>query len=416
MPNLIKHNFKNLLTTCILVFGLLSISFGQFQQETIEIIKGRRVIILEHFQADNFKHTKVNATIGDYYVLLMEEQKLLYLIQENFKGFLKVVTDDEDLVLSTQDYEEYHELKRSTAYAPLYNRGEEIREILERKLLESKLVILNALETADLRDFQRDFIKFYIARLDFKTNHEFENEKQLEMHKMALRYVDAYPKSGYSRIVKEAHGRFSEPSWFAMDFNIAFGMGLNTGAFGENATRPFGFDLDVKMYFHSTFIGVRGDVTFNKVKTNLQIDEIYISENQKGFFLTYYDFYIGRKFDFLGLFSLLPMLGYSIIEQYDYVSTGPETFDIKNNYFSSWHYGFDFNYNFRKQERQNTYFAKHKRNLSHHVGYFRLSVVYHDPQVGRYVDGLSGNTWGFYLGVGAHLRAFKNTTVPKQSL
>ena len=155
---------------------------------------------------------------------------------------------------------------------------------------------------------------------------------------------------------------------------------------------------------------MRANTNVTKVTQAFQVENMTIPVgNQLSGCL--FDFYLGRKFDLKNRFSIIPHMG-SGISFYHYESSeNLEEPEIEARKTFNFNYGLDLQKNFRDQLRQQTYTSKHRRTLSGHVGYFRLSLVnYHSGTSGslgaNHTGGLSVN-----FGVGVHFRHHKRSVL-----
>jgi hypothetical protein len=191
-----------------------------------------------------------------------------------------------------------------------------------------------------------------------------------------------------------------------MDFNFGLGFGRNYDELVNHATRTWGLDMDIKTYLHSSFLGLRGNSNFNVVRRQFNIDSTDMLVDD-GYFMSYYDVYLGRKFDFAKRFSIAPFVGSGVSEIYYASNSGQE----QRRFAMNLNYGFDFNYNFKPQLREYNYFARYKRRMSDYAAYFRLNMSMHHPGLARHSMSMDGRALSVNLGFGVHFRAYRKRVV-----
>lgn len=360
-------------------------------------------------ERQDFLNIPVYEKVHDrFYVFTLNEQLLLLLIQSRYEEFLKLTIKELDIQLFSGTSEHFSDFERDRGYISDDAFISKIKPLLQKQVYHNRARILTEVKTSALSDEDKDYIYFFLERLTYLFIDDIDNEHQIKLHNMALDFMNKYPKSNFYKMVESRNGKFREPTWLAADINFGFGFGRNVGELNNFVDRRWGLDLDVKLYLHSTFLGLRGDANFNLVQQDLFFEDIFLPGGQDAFYLSYYDIYLGRRFDLFRRFTFLPFVGYGFTEFYYMTFTGPETYDVQKKYVSDWHYGFDLNINFKKQRFQKTHSARYERVLSQHVGYFRISFVVHKTGLYKVLPDLSGSTYGIYFGFGAHFRKNKS--------
>lgn len=387
--------------------------FSQTAVRLSERIHSTRNNISNEYEKKNFSFVHQGLTLNGKYVLSSIEQELLCLLQNDYHRFLDLYVKHDKITSVFRGFR-YQRSEHDDSMHE-FSKGEYNRDLisfyLRNSVIESSDYLINDVRNARLSNHQKEFIIFFIEQLNYVVSNTNDNENQLSRIEKAQDYVITHPTSIYSKYVRQYHSNFYEPSWFAMDFNIGTGTGLLTRNFGDVMTRNWGFDLDMRVYLHSSFVGMRGNVTFNGIREDVVANGVYLSESQGGLPLTFIDFYAGRKFDVGDRFSVLPHMGWSVSELG--ISASEDANDPVNaiSVHYSWglSYGVDIHYSFSVLQKQQTQFARFNRTMSDSMPYFRLSIVSNDSGIGGVIPNFSGRSIGFNLGVGVHLRAIKKT-------
>lgn len=377
-------------------------------QKMNQDIKKRRLELLVLVEQADFNSIKTDEKIHDFYVLTVHEQLDLLLLQGEYYDFLKLTNKETAILLFYGFPEDKSDLLRDRGYISDYHSVKRLSSRLKQRLVESKDFIRNEVLASTLNDDNKEYILFVLENTTHHVLEDIDNAQQLKVHDMACDFLRQHPTSKWYDMVDSRRGKFYEPTWLAGDINVGFGFGGNIGSLNTYVNRRWGMDLDIKIYLHSTFLGVRGDVNFNFVKQDIFFEDEVLPGGEDAFFLSYYDFYLGRRFDFFNRFTILPFAGYGFTEFYYVTDQSQQTYSDRTRYVSDWHYGFDLNVNFKKQRFNKTHTARFKRTLSQHAGYFRISFVVHNTGLQKLMPELSGTAYGIYFGFGAHFRRNKS--------
>ena len=408
-----KTTYFKIIIIIILCSPVLTYAQSYYNSQLRKKIVEKRLKLSTEYENQNFNVIPYNYTIQSFYVLSSIEQELLALIQEKFENFKGDYLANSQFTYIRHNYrwqyrttDENRDLKKFR-YSSSAGNNDRISFHLRSYLVNNKDFYIDLVRQTDLPLFEQDFIVFFIEQLEYTfrwgSSTNSSNEEQLRIAEKGKSYVENHPKSPYNKFVRSYHGNFHEPGWFAMDLNLGVGSGGFTGEMGEILSRMWGFELDLKYYLHSTFIGTKANVTFNKSKASAYIKDHYLVENRKGLWLGFFDLYIGRRFDMFEVLSILPHYGYSLSEFSIYWGD-----DNWSTYYE-WAPAYGLDINLAPVFKQRTHFSRFKRNLYQTMAYFRLNIMINETGLEEIDPVLDGRSVQVNLGVGVHFRATKRT-------
>lgn len=373
------------------------------QDGTFKEVSKKRNILFPKIENGFFHEIDIDSKLGNRFIFTILEKQYLLLLQEKYNSFLKLTIEKKGITIKSE-YSNYYDILYDNGYLVL-GKFNKITIELEKALLKKHEFIKSELEHIELSNDEREYIMFFLENASVKYNQPVENKERIDLHKKARLYMNKYPNSEYSPLVKHAYGYFLEPSAFALDLNFGFGIGKNYGNLSKISRRTWGLDLDMKIYFHSFFFGLRGEANYNNVYSDISFNDVTIPEDNF-FYISYYDLNIGRKIDFYKRVSILPFIGYGFTEFY-FFNFNKSNFD--KIYTRDWKYGMDININVPKQERQRTHTSRHSRELSKGAWYFRINIVLHESGIAKISEELRGKSLSINFGFGIHLRGEKSS-------
>lgn len=398
---------KNSITLLSLFFFIFWNSFNGIAQLDYKSFHKIRKSFTKHLLAGEYEKIDFTKQIQSHYYILSEfEQELFCLLNKNYFGFLEFYFQPLKHFQTAKQKNEQYELAN--------NRDDAFHKNLVLLVLENKEDILETLANSRHENHAKDFIRFYLDRLEIQNKEERTFELQVSLIKRALEFTEKYPLSPYTPEMRKAT-MFYEPGAFAFDFNTGISSGFYTNNLSNHLSGFWGFDLDFRFFLHSTFFGFKGHVTFNKSKEAFLFNDNYVIADRRGIAMTFVDLYMGRKFYLNNRFSVLPYFSYSVTEFS--IFGGGEPMDETNwNWVYTWNpaYCLDIQYDIvGPQQFQRTIFAKHSRKLHYPNAHLRLSVSVHDPNLALFNPDLKGRKVDILFGIGAHLRHVKRIDAKK---
>lgn len=410
-------NHLKLIIYTLLISTTTGFSQAYYNIELRNKIVKKRIEVSKAYKANDFDIIPYSQTIESRYVLSKIEQELLTIIKGDFDDFLKIYPKNNSIVRIHQGYRSQLREHGHPKYLYTHSAGSEdkISWNLKNHIVENKSIIIHEVERSSLPVFKKDFIIFFIEQLTYTFKWYFDdpnNEQQLIMTEKGEKYLEKHPDSPYRKYIKNYHGTFYEPSWFAMDLNFGFGSGGISGSMGDFLSRTWGLELDLKAYLHSSFIGVKGNITFNKTTKETYLNDIFLDKNRKGLPMSFLDFYVGRRIDLFDNISVLPHIGYSMTEFGIY--WGGDAYEPGNwDVFYTWApaYGLEINLSPMVRYKKKTHFSKFNRKLTQSMFYLRLNLMVNETGLKEVNPSLDGRSIQVNLGLGIHFRANKKTKV-----
>ncbi len=381
-------------------------------------IMEKRTEAATEFENKNFDAIPYDYTVQSFYILSTIEFELLAIIQEEFEVFKDNYLIHKEFTairdgFRTQHSDPYPDVDlKKFRYTRRFYEDDGITRNLRAYLMANKDYYIDAVKRSNLLLFEQDFIVFFIEQLEYTYNKydnwpyfNPDNSHQFEIIEKGKSYVRNHVGSPYSVFVRAYHGEFREPGWFAADLNFGLGLGGMTGELTNLYSRIAGVEVDVKAYLHSTFIGSKINLTFNRIRKSTYIDYLYVSQNAKHLVLSFWDIYVGRRFNMFGSVSVLPHIGYSLSEFGVYY--GEDNWDVLYAWAPA--YGLEINLTPLVKFKQRTHFSRFKRNLHNNMVYLRANIMVNETGLANIDPTIDGRSVQVNIGLGAHLRTTKRT-------
>jgi hypothetical protein len=382
-------------------------NFKETRSEVPRLRKG----YIENLEKEEYSKIPLNKKIDNFhYTLNKFESQLLALLQHEFELFITFVLNNERDNRNLQDVHVRYNPYAFTTYP------RELTFQLRVHLGRQSESIKAAVKEANISPASRDFILFYLNSRSYYSD-AGNNQKQLELLNEVYDYEKYYPQSPFLKIMKRKHSHFEEPGAFAVDFCGGISFGFYGGELGKRLSKIWGFDLEMRYYLHNTFLGLKGNVNFNKSRESFFVNNYEVIEDRRGIATTFIDAYLGRAFHINEHFSVLPFIGYSTTEfSIQQVAGSMEEENWGWSYTHGMVYGLDILFTRYSRTIQQTVFAKHKRKIPYSAVYWRFSTVVRDPSLVQIEPHLSGYSTTFTFGLGLHIRGTKKREVTKEMI
>lgn len=365
----------------------------------------------------------ITKKIDGKYVFTPIEQENFALLKEDFDYFFELFEKHRAISKNKHFYRSFDMSEDSPLFKLYYTPElslffESFESIQENLLIQKKdTIILNAVRK-NLYQAKIDFLILHFERMEFRKNHN-DLEMQIELCKKAMRCVERNPYSTYNDYINETFGTYEEPSNFGFGYSInANFIGLHN-YFQQNFHDNISKELELKIVYHNFVFGFGITATDLNPRTEAyQFGEWLVTENYYSI-MFFMNLNVGRDFDlFRNRITLRPKIGYS---RQGFNSTlrdehppGDALYEHYSRKTFNPYFGMDILWNWEKNKRFQTHFAKINRKLKSYSVYFRMGFGYLPKAIQQFDSELPYDVYIISLGFGGYMRG--NRKVPSRKL
>jgi hypothetical protein len=295
------------------------------------------------------------------------------------------------------------------------SRNDSLRSEILNRFQKGKDEIRLAVASAGLQREQMDFIVFMLSHFELVFEFPDNQRKKLDLHFSAQRYVESFPQSNQNVLVEKLHGKFLEPSWFALEANLDFIYIQRSKGLSEHLSQNFAAAPEIRAYIHSTFLGLRLIPIVHPIMSDVNTSsggQLFAGDTLRSF---NFRFVLGRQFHLNKYLYVSPFVGYDLGQNIyaNHSSAGVQMMKPYSHRFLS---GFDCYIFFKAQPTRTTLLTKRPRTLTQNSMYLKMGFTYNQSQFPRISPEFTGAYNFIHFGFGVFLRNSKGVVVDRNRI